>query len=136
MLFLSHLPTSPPNPCQTRVILRYPMYGFFVDIWKWDMPSESMEWRATRYFEGEIIQPWAFSLSMSQWWHSEWWTCICYPHISWRMETVWSIVYLFAKKLWIHKENVIVAGTEPCAVLLLSKMIEINVYLVGLICSL
>ena len=125
-------PRPPPNPCHFEI----PNVWFFVDIWKWDMPSESMKWRATRYFEGEIIPPWAFGLSMSQWWQSEWRTCICCPHISWRMETVWSIVYLFAKKLWIHKENVFVAEIELCSVPRLPKMIEINVYLVGPICSL
>lgn len=59
---------------------------------------------------------------MSLWCQSGWRTRIRYPHISWRMETLWSIVCLLAKKLWIHKENVRVAGTEPFSLLLLPKM--------------
>lgn len=59
---------------------------------------------------------------MSLWCQSGWRTCICYPHIRWRMETLWSMVHLLTKNLWIHKENVRVVGTEPFSLLLLPKM--------------
>lgn len=59
---------------------------------------------------------------MSQWCQSGWGTYICCPPISWRMETLWSTAVLPANKLWIHRENVIVFGTEPPSLPLLPEM--------------